>query len=160
MDTWKAYKRQGLVRLSPTPRQLPTKQRLAKFYPQEDLHCPLCQRETEDDHHLFYGWQYASAIWIEIQPWWAVSPAFDSIEGRLWPLLKMKRDKQSKQITFAIFLVVIHHTRLARNNAQLKHQIIQAKDTIKIIKEQILHRVVFLHTHTKKYSLHLHKLLQ
>ncbi|KAJ8419241.1 hypothetical protein Cgig2_034177 [Carnegiea gigantea] len=63
--------------------RLSTKQRLAKFYPQEDLHCPLCQRETEDDHHLFYGCQYASAMWIEIQSWWAVSPASDSIEGRL-----------------------------------------------------------------------------
>ncbi|KAJ8431363.1 LOW QUALITY PROTEIN: hypothetical protein Cgig2_002086 [Carnegiea gigantea] len=64
------------------------------------------------------------------------------------------------KITYAIFTAVIYHIWSARNHALPKKQTIPVRETIKNIKEQILHRVLSLNIGKKKHSMHTDRLLQ
>ena len=54
--------------------RLPTKTRLAKFFPQEDTSCTLYKQAQEDETHLFFTCPYAQEIWRALQQWWYIVP--------------------------------------------------------------------------------------
>lgn len=134
--------------------RLPTKRRLAKFTHLEDQNCSLCHRELEDEQHLFLSCVYATEIWKAMQKWWEFPMVADTIENTVSRLQKLKGDRQTQQITYAIFSAVIYQIWTARNHAQHKDQIIPVKGAIKHIKEQIFQTVFFIHSITQKYSTH------
>ncbi|KAJ8420975.1 hypothetical protein Cgig2_025653 [Carnegiea gigantea] len=137
---------------------LPIKHRLLKFNPQVIPHCVFYQREEEDDQHLFFDSPFTQSIWTGVHNWWPLPLTATTIEGRLNYLLKIKGDKQSKQTTYAICSIVIYNIWTARNFSIFRHQPPNVQDTTKIIKDQVIHRVLYLHTYTQKYLLYIDRL--
>ena len=88
--------------------RMPTKVRLLKFHPQDNLECVLCNNMKEDEHHLFFECPVAQSLWRDIRKWWPIPLAQTTIEGTIKTLMKTKGDKSYKQISYAIFLAVIY----------------------------------------------------
>ena len=134
--------------------RLPTKHGLLKFNPQVNPHYVFCQREEEDDQHLFFDCPFAQSIWTGVHNFWPLPLTATTMEGRLNTLLKIKGDKQSKQVTYAICSIVIYNIWIARNLSIFRRQPPNVEDTIKIINDQVIHRALYLHTYTQKYLLY------
>ena len=100
--------------------RLPTKVRLLKFKPQDNLKCVFCNTKDEDEHHLFFESPTVCSLWTEVREWWPLPPAQATIEGSIKSLLKSKGDKQYKQLTYAIFSAVMYTIWAARNAALFK----------------------------------------
>ncbi|KAJ8422665.1 hypothetical protein Cgig2_004561 [Carnegiea gigantea] len=123
--------------------RLPTKMRLNKFISTIDTYCTLCKATMEDDLHLFFQCSHAA-------------------EGAQTPRVsppKTKGPKIRNCISYAIFIAAIYFICSARNHATFRNQIVHAKHTSKMIKEQVMQRLLFLNTISGKYTLYIHHLL-
>ena len=100
--------------------RMPTKMRLLKFHPHENLKCVFDNNKDEDEYHLFFYCPTARSIWTEVREWWSIPPAQATIEGTIKTLMKTKGDMSFKQISYAIFSAVIYAIWAARNAAIFK----------------------------------------
>ena len=128
--------------------RLPTKKRLSRFMQQLDLQCPLCQAAEEDDHHLFQVCPYAKDVWDALAEWWPTSQALVSLASSSTCAGKVTAHLQ---IAYAIYAAAIYHIWYARNQCLFKNQCIPIDHTIRQIKNQIQHRVLFLNTVSRTY---------
>ncbi|KAJ8420386.1 hypothetical protein Cgig2_004700 [Carnegiea gigantea] len=121
--------------------KLPTKIRLNKYYHQEDTTCHLCKTAIEDEQHLFFNCDYAKDVWREIKQWWNLTPQ---------EMHKARGTKGEKQITSAIVLAAINHIWSARNHALFRSIHTPTRQTVTQIKEQVIHRILYLNTISRK----------
>ena len=135
-------------------RRLPTKVRLSKFFHQNDLQCVLCSHHNEDDSNLFAACPYAREVWDAILHWWPLPRRNTclSLETMASSLSRFKAPRVHKQISFAILAATIYFIWYARNQLQFRNHCIVAQTTVCMIREQIRHRVLFLHNFSCKYS--------
>jgi len=132
--------------------RMPTKMRLNKFQPRENLKCNFCNNKDEDEYHLFFDCPTARAIWTEIRGWWPIPPIQPTIEETTKTLLKTKGNPSFKQINYAIFSAVIYAIWTARNAAIFKAQHTIVQEISKAIKRHIIQRVLHMQTFTKKFD--------
>ena len=134
--------------------RLPTKMRLARFIPRSDIICALCNNADEDDTHLFSECPYATEVWSSLSQWWPL-PFYLSghtLSDLTGTLSSFPAPKAYKQITFAIFAAGIYFIWLARNQLVFNNLRISATQTVKMIKDQIRHRFLFLNNSTCTYA--------
>ncbi|KAJ8436669.1 hypothetical protein Cgig2_006379 [Carnegiea gigantea] len=122
--------------------------------------CILWNTCDENETHLFYTSTYAKGVWEELGKWWQQMPRSQNGERMLKEMLQAKGPKARKQITGIIVTVAIYNTWRARNQAIFRTQIIPTKQTIRMIKEQVRHRILFLHSISKKYTMYKDGILQ
>ena len=66
-------------------------------------------------------------------------------------LLRSKDNIIKRRITAATFAADIYNIWRAQNLALSKNQILSAQQTVKTIKEQVRHKILFLNKHTCTY---------
>jgi len=69
-------------------------------------------------------------------------------------LLQAKGPKARKQITGTVVTTAIYNIWRARNQAIFNDHVIPTQSTITMIKQQVRHRISFMHSITKKYTMH------
>ncbi|KAJ8420531.1 hypothetical protein Cgig2_032925 [Carnegiea gigantea] len=130
--------------------RLPTKQRLAKFLPQNETLCIMCSEDEEDEMHLFFTCNYAKIIWSNLTGWWKFIPEMTNSTQMFRRQIKGTRTQ--KQTTYAIVAAAIYYIRSARNHTIFKQQKITPTQPILLIKDQVKTRVLFLSSCSNKYS--------
>ncbi|KAJ8441866.1 hypothetical protein Cgig2_034125 [Carnegiea gigantea] len=148
-NTYQISKGHQWLMPSHTTHQLPTKHRLNKLYPQPDTHCAFCHLMEEVEMHLFFKCNYARAIWQD-----------PDLTGITTALLKLRVSKASKSITYAIFTSVIYYIWSTRNQVIFRHQIQPHQRTFQTIKEQVIHRILYINSLTHKYDMYIDRLVQ
>ncbi|KAJ8429433.1 hypothetical protein Cgig2_015722 [Carnegiea gigantea] len=86
--------------------------------------------------------------------------ASPTTEGTIKALLKIKGDKYFKQINYVIYSAGIYSIWVARNPALFRNHHSTVQDILKAIKNQIIHRVLYLHTCTKKLNVYIDRILK
>ena len=74
--------------------------------------------------------------------------------------MKTKGDKSYKQISYAIFSAVIYTIWTVRNSTIFKAKHRTVCDMLKDIKQYIVHRILYLHTFTKKFGKYIDRILK
>ena len=140
-------------------RRLPTKVHLCCFLPQSDLLFPLCTNAVEDDAHLFTTCPYAIEVWDSLTHWWPLP--FGTMQTDMtMALSKYRAPKAHQQISYAIFAATIYFIGNAQNQSIFKGRYIPTRHTVATIKEQIRHRILFLHSCLCNYSKYLDLILR
>ncbi|KAJ8420137.1 hypothetical protein Cgig2_033119 [Carnegiea gigantea] len=103
-----------------------SKQRLLRFYWQQDTRCSLCNTEEEEDTHLFYICMYAEGV----------RTAKDS-QQMLIHLKQSKGGSVQKKITSAVITATIYGVWHTRNSKIFASQHISQAQTIQHIKEKV-----------------------
>ena len=136
--------------------RLPSKMRLNKFI-QLDVSCPRCHNAQESDMHIIYDCPYAQEIWKEIQNWWSLP--ITSHQELVRHLTKYKDSRSKMQISCAIYAATVYNIWQARNLYIFQHQSIPVQATVKLIKEQVIQRILFLNRFRNKFDIYLDPLL-
>ncbi|KAJ8427302.1 hypothetical protein Cgig2_002214 [Carnegiea gigantea] len=115
--------------------RLPTKQRLAKFIPQNETLCIMCSEADEDEMHLFFTCNYAKIIWRNLRGWWKFIPEMSNSTQMFRSLAQIKGTRTQKQITCAIVAAAVYYIWSARNHTIFKQQKITPTQSIHRIKD-------------------------
>ena len=139
--------------------RLPTKMRLNKYLPQREITCTICNTVAEDETHLFFECNYAKDIWKELSRWWQHLPIAQNSQNLMNAMLKSSGAKTKKHIICAITSAAIYLLWRARNQAIFNKQVISAKQTVYLIKEQVRHKILYLNTISSKYKMYIDSIL-
>ena len=80
-----------------------------------DQACVLGNTEVEDTDHLFFQCIWAQEMWPSIRNWWPNTIDISNKEAFARSLIKLKKPRGEKQITYAIAAAVIYNIWRARN---------------------------------------------
>ena len=138
--------------------RLSTKQRLNKFSMQLDTTCPRCSIAQESDLHTIYECTYAKDIWDELKKRWPLP--ITTNQGILRHLTHNKEGKIKMQVTYAIYAATVYNIWEARNLYIFQHKHTPAQQLGKLIKDQVIHRILVLNSFRNKFSLCLASLLK
>ena len=133
--------------------KLPVKSRLMRFTNKiDDPACVLCNAEAEDADHLLFQCTWAKDMWQAIRNWWPTTFDISSKEAFARSLTKLKKPRGEKQITYSIAAAVISNIWRARNEKIFSNYAPSIQTYFKQIKEHIIHRLLILHSTTKKFA--------
>jgi len=96
--------------------KLPVKSKLVRFTDKiEDQTCVLCNAEAEDVDHLLFQCIWAKAMWQAIRNGWPIPLDISGKATFARSLIKLRKSKDEKQITYSIVAAVIYNIWRARN---------------------------------------------
>ncbi|KAJ8432376.1 hypothetical protein Cgig2_021910 [Carnegiea gigantea] len=127
--------------------------------PQQSVTCSLCNTTEEDEAHLFYTCSYAKKVRDELGSWWRYTPTTQNSSQMLNQMLHSRGARASKQIIGAIMSATIYHIWRARNQAIFNGYKIPIKHTIRVVREQVNQRILFLHPLTRRYIMYIDSIL-
>jgi len=90
-------------------------------------------------------------VWREIKQWWNLTPQVHTSQALLQEMHKARGTKEEKQITSAIVSAPIYHIWSARNHALFRSIHTPTRQTVTQIKEQVIHRILYLNTLSRKF---------
>ncbi|KAJ8425716.1 hypothetical protein Cgig2_015864 [Carnegiea gigantea] len=131
---------------------LPTKTRLAKFFPQRDTSCILCKQAQEDEKCLFFTCPYAQDIWRALQQWWYIIPQAQDSQELLNAIQQLRIAKIEKMIACVVISAAIYHTWSSKNQMLFDNKQIPGRKTIHLRKEQVKYSIPHMNKISGKYS--------
>ena len=93
-----------------------------------------------------------------MQLWWPFPGTTTNQQEMIHSLLKRKRPRGKAQITYAIFNATVYLIWQARNEVIFQQRQIPSAQLVRLIKEQLRLRILFLKTISNKYQTHIDRL--
>ncbi|KAJ8423588.1 hypothetical protein Cgig2_009242 [Carnegiea gigantea] len=108
--------------------------------------------EAEDADHLLFQCTWAKEMWQAIKNWWPITFDISSKEAFTRSLIKLKKPRGEKHITYSIAAAVIYNIWRAKNEQIFSNHAPSIQTYFKQTREHIIHRILILRSTTKKFT--------
>ncbi|KAJ8435719.1 hypothetical protein Cgig2_002676 [Carnegiea gigantea] len=115
--------------------------------------------DIEDLDQLFFQCKWAKDLWQSMRNWWNFTVDTSNKQAFTQSLVKLKKPKGEKQVTYAIAAAAIYSIWRARNEKIFSNHMIYVQTQNKLTREHIIQRTLILNNITRKYTHCIEKLL-